>query len=622
VTREQRLFVASVGGLWLLFVVQAYLTPVVLDDWYQLTWHRHHAFGLSSILAYAHYNYFNYNPRIGDVFLLCVNGPRVIHLVATPLVEVLCLWCTFAIAFARWPRPTLRDLQLLLFIQVMIWLVVPVPGLIYFYRPFTTNYLYAFTITMLLFVPFRLELARATAGKPKHWLIPIMLVAGWAAGMCNEHTGPTAMAVIACLVCYAWRRRRLRPWMIAALVGLYIGYPMLFFAPGQSLRYGGVATKESPLALIAQRGITGNWQIILDFVGEAQLAIDLVVVALLVYVIAIRKRGEAIGALGRSRTFTIAGLICVAGAIIVTMFASPVVGERLFFAPGLLFVGALALVIDHIFSERAVRRFMTITCAVIFGYHAFRFVQVYVIAHLQNDARLAVLRAAAPNTTAYVKPYPNYNHSRWAWGDDFQYASLREYVANEVFDLNGIEYDRVLHWAEPSPPDKFVATRTYDPPLPPDEAARVAPVRYIPTYWEWAVVQMRKLMALTELSDYHGHELVHYTVDVANPASEFVDPKHRPFRVVDWTPARVRFLDGRPYDDDYGRPYIRIRKSTVPEHLTDSYVLGCGKTWKVTPQPDDEGVGPILPLTLECRGTYTGVMCEDDLCWLGGRYWR
>src|SRR5689334_22144053 len=86
--REAVVFYRAVAVLWLLFVVQAWNTPVLLDDWYQLTWHRNHPFGLASLWEYFHYNYFHFYPRIGDLLLLIVNGPRAIHLVATPLVEV------------------------------------------------------------------------------------------------------------------------------------------------------------------------------------------------------------------------------------------------------------------------------------------------------------------------------------------------------------------------------------------------------------------------------------------------------------------------------------------------------------------------------------------------------
>src|SRR5215467_5379284 len=109
---------------------------------------------------------------------------------------------------------------------------------------------------LALFAPYRLALARPHSS-PRTWLAPIMFVVGWCAGMGNEHTGPTAMLAMAIFLAYAYRKRRLRIWMIAGALGLYIGYPMLFFAPGQALRYAGMATKSSPLHVLAERGISG-----------------------------------------------------------------------------------------------------------------------------------------------------------------------------------------------------------------------------------------------------------------------------------------------------------------------------------------------------------------------------
>src|SRR5215475_6047161 len=290
--REAVIFACGTAGLWLLFLVQAWNTPVLLDDWYQLTWHRLHAFGPSSLWQYLHYNYFHFNPRIGDVLLLIVNGPRAFHLVLTPLVEVGLLWVGFGVGFGRWPRPTLRDLQVLLFVQVMIWIVVPIPGIIYFYRPFATNYLWGFAITLALFVPYRIALAQSLDARARPWRIPFMLAMGWLSGMCNEHTGPTQMAAMAILVVWLWRTGRLRAWMLAGAAGLYVGYPMLFFAPGQTLRYAGMATRNTPLTMLRERGISGCFDIVLEFIGESQHGIDLLVLVVLAYLIAMRRRGE------------------------------------------------------------------------------------------------------------------------------------------------------------------------------------------------------------------------------------------------------------------------------------------------------------------------------------------
>src|SRR2546430_832895 len=121
---QSRAFVTAAGALWLLFLFQAVYSPVLLDDWFQIRYWRDHELGLAALWAYAHHNYFHYNPRIGEVFLAIIDGSRAIHLIVTPLVQLALLPSVFVIAFARWPRRTLADLQLLLFIQTLVWLVI------------------------------------------------------------------------------------------------------------------------------------------------------------------------------------------------------------------------------------------------------------------------------------------------------------------------------------------------------------------------------------------------------------------------------------------------------------------------------------------------------------------
>ena len=161
---EQVICATAVALMWLFFFVQALHTPTLLDDWYQLPWHRHHPLSVASVWDYAHYKYFNFNPRIGDVLLMLVNGPRWIHLVLTPLVQLAFLPLAFALALGRWPRLQLRDFALLFIFQTLIWLMIPIAGVIYFYRPFATNYLWPFVVVIALFVPYRLELARVEPG--------------------------------------------------------------------------------------------------------------------------------------------------------------------------------------------------------------------------------------------------------------------------------------------------------------------------------------------------------------------------------------------------------------------------------------------------------------------------
>ncbi|MEO8552790.1 MAG: DUF6056 family protein, partial [Kofleriaceae bacterium] len=552
---EQRWFAGAAAGLWLLFLVQALWTPVLLDDWFPLRYWRDHAFGISELWAYARHDYFHYNPRIGEVFLAAVDGSRALHVIVTPLVQLALLPAVFVIAFGRWPRRTMRDLQLLLFIQVMIWLVIPIPGIMYFYRPFATNYLWGFTITLALFVPYRL----AHADRPRLWLAPIVFVIGWTAGMCNEHTGPTAMVAIAGFVYAAWRRRELRAWMVAGLVGLYVGYPMLFFAPGQSVRYGGLATRDTPARLLAERGLTGCLAILWDFFYECRLGILLVAAALVRH--ALTRRHQADWPPRRVRV-TAGVLAGAASAIVVTLFFSPTTTDRVFFASGVLLVAAFAVWIEHLFGEPGVRRFTVAACLVVFGYHVVRFVEVGLVTKGENDERLALLAAAPPGSVAVVPRYTYASHSRWFPGEDFIYFPwLGAYVGGELHDLATVDLDRF----EGAPPPRSIATWTYA------SAPRVR--RDAPTYRE-----LQRLPDHTSLALRHGpaRALSIVTTGV------FVDPAHRPLYMLAWTADGERFVDGRPDDESAGH-FIRVRRATWPDPVEETYVVGCTITERVEP---------------------------------------
>ncbi len=575
--RERSLFVAAAFGLWLLFLVQAVLSPVLLDDWFQLRYWRDHAFGPGALWAYAHHNYFHYNPRIGETFLAIIDGSRAIHLVATPLVQLAALVTVFAIAFGRWPRRTLRDLQLLLFIQTMIWLVIPIPGIMYFYRPYATNYVWGFAVTLALFVPYRLALAeRTTASRP--WLVPIMLVLGWIAGMCNEHTGPTAMVAMVGFVYAAWRLRRLRAWMLAGMVGLFIGYPMLFFAPGQMMRYGGIGARETPVRLLFDRGLGGCLAIVGDFLFEARLAILVFVAAVVAYLVTLHKRGERIPRPPRQACITAAVIAAASGAIVVTLFVSPTATDRLFYGSGVLLVAAFAIGADHMFGERLVRRFVVGACVLLFGYHVVRFVDTAIEVSAENAERLAILAAAKPGSVAIVPTYDHAQRSRWHLGDDFaSYPWLRDYVGGELFDVTRVDLDR----RDP----KRRTVRYY---ALPDFAEA-------PTY--------RQLQASPPAGD------VAIAVD-----GLYDDPLGRP------TMVRVgeRFVDGRPYNSPAGH-FIRVRGASVPQDLVSTHVRGCELIDEVELLADAGDV--LVPVDERyCRGPFTAIMCDPERCWVAGWY--
>jgi hypothetical protein len=587
---ERIAFLGAVVGLALLFFVQAVHAPVLLDDWFELRYWRDHAFGLSAIWQHAHHDYELYNPRIGEVLLGIVDGSRAIQLIATPIVQLALLFGAFVLAFGRSPRASLRDLALLAFLQTMIWLVIPSPGIIYFYRPIATNYLWAFTITLAVFAPYRLALAADEPPPPRRYLVPIMVV--------------TAMIAMAGFVYAAWRMRRLRAWMIAGLIGLYIGYPMLILAPGESVRYGGLATVATPATLLASRGVPGCFAIVRYFVVEARLGLILFAAAVARYLLTALLRGERVHPLPRCVVATAGALLAAAGAIVATLFVSPVASDRVFFASGVLLAAAFAVVAEHLYEERVVRRLVTAACVVVLGYHAVRFVACIAELKGENDERLAILADAPPGSDVVVPSYRDVSRSRWELGDDFRVSQwLRDYVGGELFDVARVDVDEREQPAEP----RYVAERVFDPS---GDHLQRAPIARLPTYRQLIDPITRRLVT-NQLVLAASSGLAHYAIDL-------VGLFDRPLVVLDWTPARTRVVAGEPYDAPSGR-YIRVRRATLPTGVDSMYVIGCRQLERV--EPIDDGDYVLLAVDERyCRGVFTAIACEPARCWMAGWY--
>src|SRR5262249_8041817 len=116
------------------------------------------------------------------------------------------------------------------------------------------------------------------------WLATAGIAAlGIAAGMANEHTGPT---LLVCAVGYSALRQRAlgRPPRLlwAGTLGGVAGFAAVFFAPGQGERYDNLAGKVGLLGRLLQRGITNNLDIYRDFVLGAAPVLGLIVIALVV----------------------------------------------------------------------------------------------------------------------------------------------------------------------------------------------------------------------------------------------------------------------------------------------------------------------------------------------------
>lgn len=616
--RERVIFWTGNALLWAYLAVLAWLTPVLLDDWYQLAYIKKHGLSPGSVLDYGLWNYFNYNPRLGENFLLLTNGPRIINVLLTPTVILGFLWTGFAVALGRWPRPGLRDLQTLAILLALIWLAAPIPGVLFAYRPFCTNYLYALGFSLAFLVPYRFAVDRVPELGRRWWWMPFMFGAGWVAGMGNEHTGPTVAVAAGVMTLLYWRHhRRIHAWMVTGLAGIAIGYPMLFFAPGQKKRYGAVASKLGPTDHIRDRGPDGLFEIIVDFLWAAQLAVFLVLVGAFVALATAARTRTAPPSPDRRTVALAAGFVLCAGAIIVTLFASPTASERLFFAPAVFFALAALVVLHQLVEQRAARRAVTAIASVVIAAHATWGLVVYVRAHAEGLERERILERTAPGQIALVPPFTQFQRNLWFLGDDFDYASLREYVAHEVYGIAGIEFDRPVK-GEPAAEFSSRIEFEMDPPMATEEVWKHVemPFSYVPSYPDRVIQLVQRI--LTQLQRIPGHRLVRITSYV--DGLDLPERRGRPLIGMRWENGEAKYIDTFLLQDRDMRLFFLALAGTVPPGLTDAYVRACGQTRPVETVREWRGVR--LPFVPWCRGLYMGLACNPTECWLSGVYWR
>ncbi len=461
--RAPWVWAALIVPTWLVLVACTHWEPMVRDGWGHFNWHQEKTVTLANIWDFARGSYLHNNPRLGQVLTMLVYTPGPWHSIVTPVAELFLFWLLATLALGRVPSWNRLD-DALMFATILAMAAVAVPqlGPMLFYRPFTGNYLFGWTITLALLVRYRLhaESPRAVGW----WWIPIQLVLGAAAGLSNEHTAP-AVAALAIVAVIAFVRRGERPalWMIAGIVGLLIGGVALYYAPGQEVRYNGLANQASLLERIGARELHENAMIVVAAFQYAWRVIAWIALAAIARWLApsgerpspesargdLLWTGEAEGkpidkacrfvnrhVLTRARALSIVFGFATAVAILLTLLASPKQGPRLYFAPITLMCAAIASWVVPMLAARWTRAIAWLLAATSLCYAGWRLVPIYRELDIESRARNAQLAHAAPNSTVTVPAFSQ-PLSRWFLGDDFVNATARANVA-AIFGLTAI----------------------------------------------------------------------------------------------------------------------------------------------------------------------------------------
>jgi hypothetical protein len=398
--------------------------PVQGDEWphYRtaqgpLTWSRF------AWLAEA--SYMHGNPRWGQLVLTTLFHERVVLAVLSALMIVAVLVLSMTLVRARWPRPSEPgDTWLLVQVLATAIMTTPQVGAVWFYRPNCTNYVYPLAVQLAWLVPYRFLAAR---GAPtSRWLGAAMVPLGLLAGAGNEHTGVgLAIAAVACMY-IAWCRHRVLPaWSLIGIAALAVGYIALLAAPGQMVRYGGVAAEQGMLDRVFARGLLGTLGV---------FAMLLAWTSPMVAVVA------AIAGRVRVSARAVIGFVAVAMVMVVTALAAPRVPSRMLAAPATMVAIALGVFMVELTTQRVRARRLRIASVAISGFALAATLVIFTVTGIEGRARLRAIEAAPRGSVVCAPPYTFALPTPFSWGDDFRNPQLVERVAR-AYGLAGIRRD-------------------------------------------------------------------------------------------------------------------------------------------------------------------------------------
>lgn len=422
--------------------------------------------------AFWHQQYTHSNPRIGQP--MAYLAYKLVG--AAEIGDVLAFFAivlgAFVLGTGRFPRlRSGRDLATLAIGTGFMWFAAPYLPSYLFCRAYATNYVWSAAIQLWFLVPLRLY---ARGGEPESVLAMLgYLVLGIAAGMGNEHVGPTLLFSLLVFTAWMWRtQRRVSRFLIAGVAGAFIGYALLFFAPGQGQRYDSIGEHYSVLHQIKVRGLAGNMDI---FLGDLSAAAPLLILLLLIVAagLVFEDRAEVDLAAAREeqrRALAHVGACLLAGMLItITVFASPKLGYRFYIhAMVLLLSGVMAVAQSFLHRRRSFAPFVAV--AVIASiYAAARTVPLYTRLSRDSDARLAQLAATPVGGVTTLQAWEQIPHEWWFLGDDARDQKKQELIA-DYFGLYRVLFRGNDQWATLGVTDvKLVMKYGFDQPVCLDE---------------------------------------------------------------------------------------------------------------------------------------------------------
>jgi len=558
-------------------------------------------FSFGRFLQFWHQQYTTSNPRIGQPMTYFAYKLVGVGEIVTPLAFFAILIGGFAVGAGRLPqRANNRDLATIAIGIGMMWFVSPNMPAYMFCRAYATNYIWAIAIQLWFLVPMRLGWKTASVGK-----LAAYFALGVVAGMCNEHTGPTLIALPLGWAIWRWRRHRdSRPLVWVGIAGAIVGYALIFFAPGQSQRYEGLAEHYSAVQQVLVRGLAGNAEI---YLGLLEAIAPSLIIALLAVAFGMESgsddRSVEVPAL---RFLAVAFL--AASLITITVFASPKLGPRFYLHAGILTLAAVLGVIRAFLSRpRSFVPFLVLG-VISSGYAIARTVPLYRRMAREADRRLVELAATKPGGVYTATSFDQMGENWWTLGDDARDQKKDDMIA-QYFGLDRVLFRGGDQW-KPLGMSDVKLTMHYDiePPVCLDELDHLDMKPWLGR--DVGAIQHAFLDVITDAQRESGSHFK--TIDLTASFLGSNPPLPRPTLYV------ARWKDGtlEGYVAKIGRAgRSSARKVILPKNLVgdwDIYATEVGDPPKLL----GKSSSPDLAYEPWTSGTYWLLACKPDYCFV------
>lgn len=250
------------------------VTPIMSDD---LPFIANPYHSLGEILKACYEEYMDVNARQVTHFIMRVflSGPKwvfnICNAVAFVAVMLLMYW--------NIEGKKKYDVTIFALINLFVWQYGVSLDQTVFWEGGSCNYLWGALIFLAFITWYRYSLKNCDEIKKELPLTVGLFILGIMAGWCNENSsGGCFLIVVASFVLFYMEKKKIRPWMVAGLIGNVVGLAFLVLAPGNANRM--TLMEEEHTGILA---IVGRFLKINIVVDTYFLVMIIITVLLVVY---------------------------------------------------------------------------------------------------------------------------------------------------------------------------------------------------------------------------------------------------------------------------------------------------------------------------------------------------